>query len=115
MRETILSRIATFVVDRSLFPDKSHLVSNHWRCSGNYVLLATRTFTSSVELQYRNAYAAELCGYLAVLKSIAWVIDEFPVSNVLIIKIDIDYASVIARISSIPLITPFSTHLHQIV
>ena len=46
----IITGIATFTVDGSFFPDKSHLIAAHWRCSANQILLVTSDFISSIKL-----------------------------------------------------------------
>ena len=111
-KDDILSGIATLVVDGSSFPEKSYLVAAHWRCSGNEILLATGNFLSSVELQHRNAYVAELCGCLAFVKFIAWIVGDSPPSNHILVTTGTDCAAVINRISYVPPVTPFSTYLH---
>ena len=70
MKAEIVSGSATFVIDGSFYPDKSHLLSAHWGCSSNEVLLASGNFISTVKLQYQNACTAELCGNLVVVQFI---------------------------------------------
>ena len=68
VKATIISSTSTFVVDGSFFLDKSHLVSTHWRCIKDEILLAKANFALTVEIQHRNACTAKLCGYLVVIQ-----------------------------------------------
>ena len=115
VRETILYGITTFVVEGSFFPEKSHLVAAHWRCSSNEILLATGNFLSSVELQHRNAYTAELVGCLALIKFISWIVGDSPPFNQILVNTVMNCAAVTNMISSVPPVTPFFTYFHQIV
>ena len=92
-----------------LFLGNFHLVTAHWR------LLATSNLLSSVELQYRNAYTTKLCGCLAFVKFIAWIVGDSPPLNQILVTTRTDFTAVINRISTIPLVAPFSTYLHQVV
>ena len=87
------------MVDGSFYSDRSHLVAAHWRCSSAEILLATRNFILSVELQYRNTYIAELYGCLAFFKFIEWVLDGSPSQLLIHVTTGTDCASVINRIS----------------
>ena len=115
MREAILFGEATFVIDRFFYPDKSHLVAARWRCSYTEILLAIGNFRFSVDLQYYNPYTAKLCSCLFFIKFINWILDgsrrDFPISVIT----RADCASVINRLTSIQLVTSFSTFLHQVV
>ena len=70
VKATIISSTSTFVVDGSFFLDKSHLVSTHWRCIKDEILLAEDNFVSTLEIQCRNTLTVELCSCFAVIQFI---------------------------------------------
>ena len=115
VKAAIVSCSSTFVVDGSFYPDKSHLVSAHWRCSKDEILLTEGNFVSTVECQHRNAYTAELCGCLAVIQFVEWILAGSTSHSPISISIGTDCSAVINRISSTQLVTSFTTYLHQIV
>ena len=102
-----------FVVDGSFYPERSTLVSAAWRCSLEEKLLVTGSFISSVALEYRHPYSAELCDCLSIIKFIDWIASKHKFSG-LKVSIGTECQSVINRLIYTPTVTSFSTSMYQV-
>ena len=110
--EVILSGDSIFVDNGIFYLKCFYLVSAHWKCSNDKVLLAPGNFKSLVELQYTDPYTAELYGCLIVIQFIDLVLAGSILLQHIPITIGTNYASLINHILSMQLVTLFSTYLH---
>ena len=91
----------------------SALRSVTWKCFSNEILLTSVDFMSDTELQCRNAYSYELCGYLSIFTFIEWLQYHSEIKKRYVLEIGIDCESVY-RLSCFYLVTPIFTFLCQV-
>ena len=83
------------------------------RCSLEEKLIVTGSFTSLVALEHQHPHAAELCGYLSIIKFIFWIASKHKSSG-LKVSIVTDSSSVINRLVCTLTVTSFSISMHQV-
>ena len=73
-KEVLIQGKLSFLVDRSFFPIRSHLITAHIILLKGKQKLGDTQFISLVALPHCNAYSAKLYGTLAILKLTEYLI-----------------------------------------
>ena len=64
-----------FGVNRSFYPEKSHHITIYFKVIFRLKVLVEGDFIILVSIDYKHAYAVELCSSLAILKFIDYLLD----------------------------------------
>jgi len=104
-----------FYIDSSYFPENPTFIAAYIILISRKVKFGIANFISSAVLLFRNAYAAEICRALAIIKLTSYLLSCLlpqKLSNPLIL-ISSDCSAVINFLLESPIIISFSSVIHQ--
>ena len=76
--QDLLAGKVIFVIDRSFFPEYSHLISAVWYVLVAEKIVARGDFISSISEEYRHLHIAELCSTFSIIVFIDAILSRYP-------------------------------------